>query len=244
MANGYRFGKQAQFGTGNTMTHDTNNMGLVVGSSNTLSGSRCMLVGNNNISIDGGADNLVIGHSNHASGSSSDNLLAGRFNVSDVVASAAFGDGCDVVYPASINLGNYLSSKGAGSAQHTTVVIKASATTDAVTELKARGDTRLTIKDGEAWTFRADVVCKQTAGLAGMAFYIVEGILNRTGATTSMPAAATISEHHESDAGNMTLTCTADDVNDSLNISWTAGVTANYEMVATVYLTKVEVSTS
>jgi hypothetical protein len=241
---GYRFGKQAQFGTGNYMSNDDNNMGMVVGSSNTLSGSRNMIVGNNNISIDGGADNIIIGHSNHASGSSSDSILAGRFHQSNMVAAAAFGDGCDVVYPASINLGNYLSSKGQGSAQHTTVVIKASTTTSAVTELKARGDTRLTIKDGEAWTFRADVVCKQTAGGAGMAFYIVEGVLNRTGATTSMPAGATISNHHESDSGNMELTCTADDTNDSLNISWTSGVTANYEMVATVYITKVEVSTS
>ena len=240
---GYRFGKQAQFGTGNYMTHDTNNMGLVVGSSNTLSGSRCMLIGNNNISIDGGADNLVVGHSNHASGSSSDNLLAGRFNVSNVVASAAFGDGCDVVYPASVNLGNYLSSKGAGSAQMTTVVVKCSTTGASPTELKARGDTRLTIKDGEAFTFRADVVAKETAGGAEMAFYTVSGILNRTGATTSMPAAATVTVVHESTAG-MDLTATADNTNNSLDLEWTGKAATNMECVATVYLTKVEVSTS
>ena len=37
---GYRFGKQAQFGSGNYMTHDDSNVGVVVGTSNTLSGKK------------------------------------------------------------------------------------------------------------------------------------------------------------------------------------------------------------
>mgnify|MGYP003134341199 CR=1 FL=1 len=240
---GYRFGKQAQFGSGNYMTHDDSNVGVVVGTSNTLSGNRSMLVGNNNISIDAGVDNLVVGHSNHVSGSSSDNILAGRFHTSNMVAAAAFGDGCNVVYPASLNLGNYLSSKGVGSAQMTAVVVKCSTSDATPTELKTRGDGRITIIAGEAWTFRADVVAKEKAGGAEMAFYTVSGILNRTGATTSMPAAATVTAVHES-TGGMDLTATADNTNNSLKLEWTGKAGTNMEVVATVYLTKVEVTTS
>jgi len=245
---GYRFGKQAQFGTGNYMTHDANNIGMVVGSSNTLSGSRVMIVGNNNISIDGSADGVVIGHANTLSGGADDSLLVGRFNTSNHSNSIALGEGCSVQHAGTLNLGNYLATAaggiGPGSAQQIIAVLRAKVTDATPTVLTLRDSGLLTIADGMAWRFRADVVAKALAGVAEHAFYHVSGILNRTGATTSMLSTpATVTTILES-TGTMALACTANDTNDSLEFKFTGKAATAMEIVASVEITQVAVSTA
>jgi hypothetical protein len=338
MIYGYRFGKQAQFGTGNTMTNDTNNIGIAVGSSNILSGNRVMIVGNNNTSLDGCSDTLVLGHGNLVTSNGDDGLIAGRFHNSAVSSAAAFGEGCDVTHRGSLSVGNYLATAaggvGQGSAQHTTAVLKGvvtsalltftgspssadgsrtpgtyndvapSSTTGTGTGLKfnisvaaggvatftlVSGGTGvnesgtdtftfddstmgsgggaavvltvatinnsvvlmladsnyLTIENGEAWTFRADVVGKERAGGGAASSYTAQGVLDRTTGTVSLLAAVTATTIFESDATPMGCTVLADDVNKSLEITYTGSDTGDImEAVATVYMTKVRVSTA
>ena len=250
MIYGYRFGKQAQFGTGNTMTNDTNNIGIALGSSNTLSGSRCLIVGNNNVSYDGSADSVVIGHANTLSGGADDSLLIGRYNTSNHSNSIALGEGCSVQHAGTLNLGNYLSTAvggiGPGSAQQIIAVIRAKTASDAPTVLTLRENELLTIADGMAWRFRADVVAKELAGGGERAFYHVSGILNRTGASTTMDVAATVTEIFDSDSAGtgMSLACTANDTNDSLEFKFTGKAATNMEIVGSVEITQVAVSTA
>ena len=248
MANGYRFGKQAQFGTGNTMTHDTSNQGLVVGQNNVLSGTRILIVGNNNTSIDGGSDTLVLGHGNLVSGSADDSLIAGRFHIANHSSATALGDGCSVQHAGTLNLGNYLATAaggiGQGSAQQIIAVLRAKVTDATPTVLTLRDSGLLTIADGMAWRFRADVVAKELAGGGERAFYHVSGILNRTGVTTSMLSTpATVTDVLES-TGTMALACTANDTNDSLEFKFTGKAATNMEIVGSVEITQVAVSTA
>lgn len=335
---GYRFGKQAQFGTGNYMTNDTNNMGLVVGSGNTLSGNRNMIVGNSNISEDGQSDSIIMGHGVVASGNADDSLSVGRFHTAGVSSAAAFGEGCDVTHRGTLSVGNYLATAaggiGQGSAQHTTAVLRGvvtsalltftgspssadgsrtpgtyndvapsstsgtgtglkfnivvaaggaatftlvsggtgvnangtdtftfldatmgsgggasvvltTATTDSSIVLMLADSNYLTIENGEAWTFRADVVAKERAGGGAASSYTAQGVLDRTTGTVSLLAAVTPTVIFESDATPMGCTVLADDVNKSLKITYTGSDTGDImEAVATVYITKVRVSTA
>lgn len=183
-------------------------------------------------SIGGGSDNAVTasygtiagGGNNTASGYSSV-IAGGHSAVADKAGQFSHAAGSFLVN---------------GDAQVSILIARNGTTNATATNLYLDGSSsRLTIPADTAWVFIVDIVASQQ-GMANIKKFQRAGVIVNDGGTTSISTVDTIgTDRTIGTPGAWSVSITADNTNDALNISVTGAASTNIRWVARVQLTEV-----